>query len=185
MFDTSSRKQTAQPPSRSTHSFNVRPLDHKCSAENVFWLDGFYGNACFFFPESDLLREDLYRGLRSTYSSAFSIKEKRAGPPGEIARHGTLLSKQGQRREKTSTEEGQRGWPGPPGLSPHPRYLLKLSWFDSGPTGPSFTLCSPLLHTQKQHAAREASCSRGLTNTCILHTHKGGKRSSLATLTCE
>lgn len=98
-------------------------------------------------------------------------------PLEEISQYCTLLSKQGQRREKTLTErEGTQTTR----VTPPPSYLLKLSWFGRGPTGPSFTPSLPLLHTQKQHAVPEVSC-RGRLNMYILnwsahaHAQDGGK----------
>lgn len=102
--------------------------------------------------------------------------------------HYTLFSKQEQRREKTSTNEGGTKTPRPPGLAPLlPQYLLKLSWFGSGPAGPSFTLFRfrfPLLHTQKQHEEWEVSCSSRLTSMYILNMpeHTRGGRGGVTLL---
>lgn len=70
------------------------------------------------------------------YSSVFSIEEKDT-TTGEISQHCTLLSKQGQRREKTSAGKG--GGPRPPGLSPTRRIYLNfhgLTWVLQGHLSP-------------------------------------------------
>lgn len=99
------------------------------------------------------------------YSSVFSSKANyETGPLGHrTTAHCCPNKGRGERKHQL-----RRGEPRPPGLSPPP-YLLKLSWFGSGPTGPSFTPRFPLLHTQKQHAAQEVSCSSRLTNMYILN----------------
>lgn len=104
----------------------------------------------------------MHREYTVVYSQA--KQTTRLGHWG-IAQLHTVVQTRAEERENINWEGGNpdhQGYPPPP-------YLLKLSWFGSGPTGPSFTPRFPLLHTQKQHAAQEVSCSSRLTNMYILN----------------
>ncbi len=108
----------------------------------------------------------MHREYTVVYSQA--KQTTRLGHWGKRTTLHTVVQTRAVERENINWEGGNPDHQG----YPSPSYLLKLSWFGSGPTGTSFTPRFPLLHTQKQHAAQEVSCSSRLTNMYILNrTH--------------
>lgn len=108
-------------------------------------------------------------------------KEKQSWRLRGTTRHQTLLSKQGQRKRKTSAEKLEGGGdPRPPVLYPFFSYLLKLSRLDSGLVGLSFTLC----FSSPSHPEKARNRRHFLLQLFNLHMHTH-LQSPMVSLTCE
>lgn len=129
----------------------------------------------FFLTHTTSLNRHSTCRARGLHSSVFSSRANyETGSLGYHTTQHAVVQTRPEERENTSWEGGG---PQTTRVTSPSLYLLKLSWFGSGPTGPSFTPCFPRLHTQKQHAAKKISCCSCPTRMHILnmltytHTH--------------